>query len=134
VALVCSALAIAASRGADRQRAVWSLVPLAVLCVTDVSIIFQNLTLSSYASGLVWSFVANTVPFVVPVVLTYAAVSRRLIDVGFVLNRTIVFAIVSTIVIGAFVLVEWAASAWLAGTTHATSAVIGMIVALAIGL
>ena len=133
-ALVCSVLAIASSRGNDRQRAVWSLVPLAVLCVTDVTYSFANLTLSSYASGRVWSFVANTVPFVVPVVLTYAAVSRRLIDIGFVLNRTVVFAILSTVVIGAFVLVEWAASVWLAGTTHATSAVIGMSVALAIGL
>jgi hypothetical protein len=134
MALVCSVLAIAASRGADRQRAVWSLVPLAVLCVMQVTLLFVGLTLSSYASGLVWQFVNYATIAVVPVVLTYAAVSRRLIDVGFVLNRTAVFAILSTIVIGAFVLIEWAASAWLAGTTHATSAVIGMIVALAIGL
>jgi hypothetical protein len=134
MALVCSVLAIAASRGNDRQRAVWSLVPLALLFGIDVSYTFANLTLSSYASGLVWVFVANAIPFVVPVLLTYAAVSRRLIDIGFVMNRTVVFAIVSTIVIGAFVLVEWAATAWLAGATHSTSVVIGMIVALTLGL
>ncbi len=38
---------------------------------------------------------------------------RRLIDVGFFLNRAAVFTIVSAIVIGAFVLAEWAANAWL---------------------
>ncbi|MGR4064136.1 MAG: hypothetical protein ACLQPV_01650 [Vulcanimicrobiaceae bacterium] len=58
----------------------------------------------------------------------------RLIDIGFVLNRAAVFAIVSSIVIGTFILVEWAASEWLAGTTHTASAVIGMIVALGLGL
>jgi hypothetical protein len=67
-------------------------------------------------------------------VLTYAAVSRRLIDIGFVLNRTVVFAILSTIVIGAFVLAEWAASAWFVGATHTTSADIGIVVALVLGL
>jgi hypothetical protein len=37
-------------------------------------------------------------------------------------------------VIGAFVLAEWAASAWLASTTHTTSAFIGMAVALGLGV
>jgi hypothetical protein len=134
MALVCCVLAIAASRGNDRQRAIWSLVPLAVLGVVQATYNFATLTVSSYAIGQDLLFVFYAIVAIVPVVLTYAAVSRRLIDVGFVLNRTVVFAIISAIVIGAFVLIEWAASAWLAGTTHATSAVIGMIVALAIGL
>jgi hypothetical protein len=69
-----------------------------------------------------------------PVVLTYVALSRRLIDIGFALNRTVVFAFVSTIVIGAFIVVEWAASEWFVGANHSTSAVIGMVVALALGL
>jgi len=134
MALVCSVLAIAASRGNDRQRAIWSLVPLAVLGVVQATYNFATLTVSSYAIGQDLLFVYYAIVAIVPVVLTYAAVSRRLIDVGFVLNRAVVFAVVSTIVIGAFVLIEWAASTWLAGTTHTTSAVIGMIVALAIGL
>jgi hypothetical protein len=69
-----------------------------------------------------------------PVALTYAALSRRLIDVGFFLNRATVFTIVSAIVIGGFVLAEWAASAWLTSTTHTTSVFIGMAVALGLGI
>ena len=43
----------------------------------------------------------------VPMVLTYVALSRRLLDIGFVLNRAAVFAIVSSLLIGAFVVAEW---------------------------
>jgi hypothetical protein len=80
------------------------------------------------------ALVSTLVLLTAPVALTYAALSRRLIDVGFFLNRAAVFTIVSAIVIGAFILAERAASAWLASTTHTTSAVIGMIVALGLGI
>jgi hypothetical protein len=133
-AVLCGALAIAAARGADRQRAVWLLVPLAVMWLIFLANNWYVLLSSSYASTVVTGWVTTLAYLVVPVVLTYAAVSRRLIDVGFVLNRTVVFAVVSTIVIGAFVLAEWAASAWLAGAMHTTSADIGIVVALVLGL
>jgi len=132
--VLCSVLAIAAARGADRQRAVWLLVPLAVMWFVYMANNFYVLLSSSYAGTIVVGWVTSLAYLVVPVVLTYAAVSRRLVDVGFVLNRTVVFAIVSTIMIGAFVLAEWAASAWLAGAIHATSADIGIVVALVLGL
>jgi hypothetical protein len=79
-------------------------------------------------------FIGTLVLLVAPIALTYAALSRRLIDIGFFLNRAAVFTIVSTIVIGVFVLVEWGASEWIAGTTHTASAIIGMVAALALGL
>jgi hypothetical protein len=88
----------------------------------------------SYGTILALSSAYNVVAIVAPIVLTYAALNRRLIDVGFVLNRTVVFAIVSTIVIGIFVLVEWAAGAWLVNASHTTSAILGMVVALVLGL
>jgi hypothetical protein len=134
MAMTCSALAIAASRGVERQRAVWALVPLAVLYALAFAYTTYYRLSSSYSSTVVVLWVATSVSLVVPVALSYAAVSRRVIDVGFVLNRTVIFAFVSVIVIGAFFLVEWAAGAWLAGATRATSAVIGMAVAMALGL
>ena len=72
--------------------------------------------------------------FTAPLALTYAALSRRLIDVGFFLNRAAVFAILSAIVIGAFILVESFASEWLVGTGHTASTLIGMGLALVLGL
>jgi hypothetical protein len=132
-ALVCSALAVFASRDVDRQRAAWSLFPLAVLFA-----FLQLYEVASealpYSGIILWFSLESIVIILTPVALTYVALNRRLIDIGFVLNRTVVFAVVSTIVIGAFVLVEWAASEWFAGASHQTSAVIGMVVALGLGL
>ncbi len=132
MAVVCSALAIAASRGIERQRAVWTLAPIAAIFCSIVAGTASSS--SSYANHLVGTIVINLVVFAAPVALTYAALSRRLLDIGFVLNRALIFAIVSTIVIGAFVLVEWAASAWLVSASHTASTVIAMGVALGLGL
>jgi hypothetical protein len=134
MAVVCSVLAIAASRGVERQRAVWTLVPLAaIFCFFIVAGVAISSS-SSYAGAVVWSIVANLVILAAPLGLTYAALSRRLIDVGFVLNRALIFAIVSAIVIGAFVLGEWAVSEWFARTGRTASTVISMGVALGLGL
>ncbi len=131
MAALCGLLAIAASRGVERQRAVWTLVPLAaVFCFFVIGLA----TSSSSRATIVVSLAFTLVLLTTPIALTYAALSRRLIDVGFFLNRATVFTMVSAIVIGAFVLVEWAASAWLAGATHITGAFIGMIVALGLGV
>jgi len=134
MAAVCGVLAIAASRGVERQRAVWTLVPLAAFfCSFIVALIIYSLS-PSYDVVVVANVVSALVILMAPVALTYAALSRRLIDIGFFLNRAAVFTIVSTIVIGVFVLVEWAASEWLVSTSHTTSSVIGMGVALGLGL
>lgn len=133
MAAVCGVLAIAASHGIERQRAVWTLVPIAVFLCYFIVVIIATPSLS-YANSTVANLVYVLVLFAVPVALTYAALSRRLIDIGFVLNRTVVFAALSTIVIGAFVLVEWAASKWFLGASHTTSAIVDMLVALALGL
>jgi hypothetical protein len=134
-ALACSVLAILASRGVDRQRAIWTLAPLGGFLGLEILTSFAQDLLPSYAiTQYGFAFALNVFTFVVPVVLTYAALNRRLMDIGFVLNRAAVFAIVSTIVIGTFVAIEWAASTWLADATHATSGIVGLAVALALGL
>jgi hypothetical protein len=134
LAALCGLLAIAASRGVERQRAVWTLVPLAAFFCFFIVGLVASASSPSFASTIVVGIVSTLVLLTAPVALTYAALSRRLIDVGFFLNRAAVFTIVSAIVIGAFVLAEWAASAWLASTTHTTSAFIGMLVALGLGI
>ncbi len=132
MAIVSSAFTIAAARGIDRQRAVWLLAPLAAFGILAASSVALHVL--NYAGILVVGRVYSIVAIVTPLVLTYVALNRRLIDIGFVLNRTVVFALVSSIVIGAFVLVEWAAGAWLVSASHTTSVVVGMVVALALGL
>jgi len=133
MAVLCGLLAIAASRGAERQRALWTLVPLAAFFCSFIVGLFTASS-SSYADEIIVGLVSTLVLISAPVALTYAALSRRLIDVGFFLNRAAVFTMVSAIVIGAFILAEWAAGAWLASTTHTTSTVVGMVVALGLGV
>jgi len=134
MAVICGLLAIAASRGVERQRAVWTLVPLAAFFCFFIAGVIASSWSPSYTVSIVVGLVSTLVLLTAPVALTYAALSRRLIDVGFLLNRAAVFTIVSAIVIGAFILADWAASAWLASTTHTTSAIIGMVVALGLGI
>jgi hypothetical protein len=132
-AVVCTVLAIASSRGAERQRCAWTLVPLFMLALPNW-VLDQFLGLTTYfATSVVFQGV-TLVQFVAPVALTYAALSRRLIDMGFAMNRAVVFTFVSTIVIGIFILVEWAAGVWLTNATHTTSAIVGMVVALGLGI
>jgi hypothetical protein len=131
--VACSALALFASRGVERQRAGWLLVPCTILyCAGVMGLIGFHFW--TYSNTLIAGYGNSVATIVTPLVLTYAALNRRLIDVGFILNRTVVFAIVSSIVIGVFILVEWAAGAWLVNASHVTSVVVGMAVALALGL
>ncbi|HEX3671175.1 MAG TPA: hypothetical protein VHT92_05665, partial [Candidatus Cybelea sp.] len=132
-ALACGILAIAASPRADRLRAAWLMVPPAVLFV--VAFVGENdqSLIRSYALWLAIDFAATGVLFAVPAVLTYAALSRRLVDVGFVLNRALVFGIVSTIVVSAFILAEWIASEWFVNASHTSGAIAGASIALVLG-
>ncbi|MBV8244296.1 MAG: hypothetical protein JOZ38_00090 [Candidatus Eremiobacteraeota bacterium] len=133
LAVGCAVLAIARSRGAERQRAIWTLVPLGLLLLTPVIIGVLPFPVS-YFSVNVSGDVGLAIQFLVPLALIYAVLNRRLIDIGFVLNRSVIFAIVSAIVIGTFIAVEWAAGTWLTGMTRTSSAIVGLCVALGLGL
>ena len=132
-ATVCTILALTATRGEEQQRAVWSLFPGAILIVLGFGA--ESIQGVSKSYELAWGvyYVASAFNMLIPIVLTYVALNRRLLDIGFVLNRAVVFAIVSTLLIAAFVLVEWIANEWLSAN-HTTSAIAGMVVALALGL
>jgi len=132
-ATACTLLAIGATQGAERQRAIWSLVPGAVLIFVGFGAEALQGVIRSY--DLAWGvyYTAAALNILTPIVLTYVALSRRLLDIGFVLNRAAVFAIVSGTLIATFVIVEWIANEWLS-VNHTTSAVFGMLAALAIGV
>jgi GAF domain-containing protein len=49
------------------------------------------------------------VGIVSPALLTYVILHHRVFDLGFVINRTLVYGVVSAILLGAFGLMEWAA-------------------------
>jgi hypothetical protein len=131
-AFVCSILAIAASRGAERERSAWILIPLDTLFLfplveAALVLLFPAADLSSVILSL-----RATVLLLVPAALTYAALSRRLIDIGFVLNRAAVYSGVSCIVVGIFMLGEWVLGTSFSRASHLTS--VAVSAALAVGL
>ncbi len=136
LALLCSLLALRASTGSERQRAAWALISLTIFFVI-YDLFITGLPLfsvaGSYTLYLVEIGIGNANMFVLPIVLAYAVLSHRLIDLGFILNRATVFAFVSLVVVGAFLVIEWAFSHWLESATHATNAAFGLGVAVALG-
>jgi len=137
-ALLCTLLAVLASHGAERQRSLWVLAPLgALVLVKSLSAVLPSFLVNvfvSYGTAVFVTWLQVVIAFLAPAALTYAALSRRFIDIGFVLNRSLVFLFVSAIVVVTFIAVEWAASTWFTGMTHTSSTIIGLFVALFLGL
>lgn len=129
-AVVCVAVTFAGVRGADRERLGWVMFSFAPFSVGLLGTFVPfgerwthwNITLSDV--GL----------FIAPVGLTYALLNRRLLDLGFVINRAAVFTVVSIVVVGTFVLVEWALGELLGSMGHSTNMFVSAGVALALGL
>ncbi|MHB8179162.1 MAG: GAF domain-containing protein [Vulcanimicrobiaceae bacterium] len=134
LSILYGVLTIAAARGGERQRAAWLLGTLAVfLGVAMIQNGIQSIGNANLA--LVHGVLAlgNAVTILTPVGLAYAVLNRRLLDVGFALNRAAVFTGVSLIVVGAFVLVEWALSQWLSAD-HLSGIAVNLGLVLVLGL
>lgn len=132
-ALLAGALAIAASRGFDRQRVTWAVLSIGLLLgiyVLQAVFLEFNASVSVRAS---LQAAGNVAAVVSPLGLTYSVLSRRLLDVGFVLNRAAVFSVVSLIVVGLFMIVETLIGGWLVSLKVATAPVTGIVVALCLG-
>jgi hypothetical protein len=136
LAILCSWAALAAARGAERSRIAWVIAPLMVFYVAVALLYVVPVLLPSaqHGSALVVAYgVANLGSFLAPLGMTYALLNRRVLDIGFALNRLAIFSGVSIVVVGIFMLVEWALGSWLQETSHTTSLVVGAVVALLLG-
>lgn len=131
--VLCSIATIAQTRGSDRTRLIWATFALGIqyfaAALVGVATCF-NLPLSSSVELLLY----NVTGFITPVVLTYVALIRRVLDIGFALNRALVFSAVSLIFVGAFLLVEWGLGEWLSSASHTTNLAVGAAIALVLGL
>lgn len=136
LAILCAWAAVAAARGAERSRIAWTVAPLVLFYLTE-SMVFVVPVLwpsARHGSALVTAYgLANFGAALAPLGMTYVLLNRRVLDIGFALNRVAIFSGISIVVVGAFVLVEWALGSWLQTTSHTTSLVIGAAVALLLG-
>ena len=123
VSVLCVLLGLVAAHGDERQRLAWAALPLCALFVLGIQA-------AAATSAVLWGLLE----FGTPLLLTYALLSRRVLDLGFVLNRAAVFSGVSIVLLGVFVLAEWLLGDWLKGASHTTNIVVAAILALGLGL
>src|SRR5215469_11039764 len=124
---------VAAARGAERGRVGWTTLSVSPLLLAQAPYIFVNALPSASILGYtLWAQVANVAALVAPLGMSYALLNRRLLDLGFALNRAVVFTGVSIVVVGTFMLVEFVLSEWL-GAGRNANIIAGAILALLLG-
>ncbi len=132
--LLCLLVTIAQVRGAQRTRITWASASLGLLYVVSIAIglsqaLAPNTTLTAYLSF----YAGNLIYFIAPIGLTYSLLNRRLLDIGFAINRAVVFSAVSAVVVGVFMLGEWLISNWFSSASPTTNVVLGAALALVLG-
>jgi len=118
-------LTLIQSRGEDRQRLRWILVFPIVLVLRVVVVNFQ------YSLPGWFSVLLIVLAVCIPISVAYAVVRRRVFDVEFAISRALVYAAITTIIAGTFILLDWFMSKQFAQTRFTLTAEI--ILALAIG-
>lgn len=132
----CGWAALAAARGEERSRITWVIAPLMLFYITEMMLFIAPALLPTeqHGNALIAAYgFANLGSVLAPLGMTYALLNRRVLDIGFALNRVAIFSGVSIVVVGAFMLFEWAIGAWLQQQSHTTSLVVGAVVALLLG-
>ena len=71
---------------------------------------------------------------IAPFLFTYAILKDRILDLGFALNRTLVYSLVSAILLGAFGLIEWSVDHFLKIEGREKNALIDAAIALGVFL
>ena len=123
-------IANARAQGADRRRVRWVSVALGVAfsgIVAELALIVVGHVHGDWVGYLPLTMIA------MPFGLGYAIVRHRVVDIGFVINRALVFGIVSAVVIVAFIVLEWALSTVFVKVSHVTSVSLELMLALVLG-
>lgn len=105
VALFALVETFISARGTDRQRIRWVILGFGIALVAlIVTIIFPHpqskIPYWLYASLLL-------INVVVPLTVAYAVIRHRVIDVSFVVSRALVYAILTTLLVGVFSVIDW---------------------------
>lgn len=120
----------------DRRRLEWVTVGMALqaygfLSVSALPNIFVGLGGVFNNLGL---FLSDVGQMAGTVCLLYGFMRYRVLDFGFAINRATVFAVVSTIIVGLFVLMEYVISKFVDSQSHVTGVAITLGAAVAIGI
>ena len=126
--VACLLATIPQTRGAERARIIWASIPLVPLYVFNA--LPESLLGDRFQIWVLYGI--NVSIFLTPLGLTYSLLSRRLLDVGFALNRAAVFAVTSLLLAGLFAGLQWAANAFLSGMVRVHNVAVDMAIVVVV--
>ncbi|HEY0380935.1 MAG TPA: hypothetical protein VGC72_01940 [Candidatus Elarobacter sp.] len=127
---VAFVVAIRGATGADKQRVRWVAYSLGIGFAGPLITFIVAVTtgrVEGPVAYLGFSLLA------VPLGLGYAIVRHRVVDIGFVINRALVFGVISGVVIVAFMALEWTLSSVFVRVSKVTSTSLELMLALLLG-
>lgn len=115
------------ARGEDRQRIRWIVVAfglnLAIQCAYNFFDVY-------WAEEPLWlAHVMQLSTVIVPLAVAYAVIKHRVIDVSFVVSRTLVYGVLTTLLVGTFSIIDWFFTDYLRLAKLGTLAEVGAVVA-----
>ena len=128
VLLVASLLSLRFAQPADRSRVG---IVFASIMVGGVGYAISMIAVSlGIISGHVFYAYVDMSIILIPLAVTYAILKHRVFDLNFVLNRTIVYAVTSAVLLCVVAAFEFFAERYLSALTHAESIVVDFIATL----
>lgn len=135
LALLVLGLAWRESQGRDRVRYAFMLVACGLLTVSKEGVGgIVNLTGDDWTLNNPLAVIDTVGEFLGSVVFAYAVLRLRVIDLGFAVNRTLIYGVVSAILLAAFGLVEWAVVHFLPIQGRENNALVDAAIAVAVFL
>jgi GAF domain len=134
LALLVAAAAVSSTPALERPRAAWTLLPIPIAFLAQGLFFAGGVFAHSWYVLIGLAALASALWLGGAWAVTYALLKRRVLDVEFVLSRTLVVGAVSAIVVGSFVLLEWLLGTVMAGVSHATGLIANAALALVLGL
>jgi hypothetical protein len=129
--VLCLVLAVTAA-GGERDELIWAGAPLAVISLAEAyGLAGGRLALLPLGPEHI---IVHLGFFFMPAGLTYSVLARRVVDIGFVLNRAAVYTCVSVVIVGLFVLFEWLFSLWVERANRTASIAFEGALALVLGM
>ncbi len=131
VSYLCLLATVWQAEGVQRTRTAWIAACIGPYCIFTF-LVWELAAFGAFNATL--RAVLDVFIFFAPVGLWISLLNRRLFDIGFAINRAVVFTGVSVVIVGIFVLVEWAFSEWFSSASHTTNLAVSAALALALGL
>lgn len=136
IPLLAISTAIAAARDRERSLLVWTTATIFVVYVLN-TVAYVPAFIPSLDTQLfddVLRYTGGAAALLTPFTIAYAILNRRLLDIGFVVNRGTSIALISAVAIVLFATLEWALGSFFSGLGSGAVLAINVSAAIAFGL